>query len=83
MRPQYHRSDGDNLAHYFIILTQRPVKFIVIVFEFIFLKQHYPSTIRNVHTHAILGKKGKRDGDKKEKRAGVKEVTEEGERGKR
>ena len=62
MRPQYHSSDRDDLAHYFIILTQRPVQFIVIVFEFIFLKQHDPSTVRYVHTHAIWGKRGKRDG---------------------
>jgi hypothetical protein len=73
MRPQHHSSDRDDFAHYFIIFTQRPVQLIVIVFEFIFLKQHDPSTVRYVHTHAIWGEKEKGAGVKKEEGTGVKE----------
>ena len=36
------------------------MEFIVIVFEFIFLKENYAGTVRNVHTHAVWGKEGKR-----------------------
>jgi hypothetical protein len=81
MRPEYHSSDGDDLTHYFIIFTQCPVQLIIVVFEFIFLKQHYPSTVRYVHTHAIWGKKKKRTGAKKKKRMGAKKEMRTGIKG--
>lgn len=69
MRSQYHSSDRDNLAYYFIIFTQRPVEFIVIVLEFVFLKENNAGTVWNVHTHAVWDKEGKREKEvKKEKK---------------